>query len=76
MSQSITIEGTVQKSAMGTGTWSLVGGGRTYEIFKGQPQDMLKEGNRVRVTGRVRDDVMTLAMIGPVLEVENFEELS
>ncbi|MGB3495880.1 MAG: hypothetical protein WBA57_24335 [Elainellaceae cyanobacterium] len=76
MSQSVTVEGTVQKSAMGTGTWALAGGGRTYEIFKGQPQDMLQEGKRVRVTGRIREDVMTIAMIGPVLEVETFEDLS
>lgn len=76
MSDSITIEGTVQKSQMGVGTWALTGGGRTYEIFKGQPEDMLHEGKRVRVTGRIRDDVMTIAMIGPVLEVETFEDLA
>lgn len=75
MSDTITIQGTVHKSQMGVGTWSLQGGGRTYEIYKAQPADMLEEGKHVRATGRIRDDVMTIAMIGPVFEVESFEEV-
>ena len=74
MSNTITLDGTVQKSQMGVGTWALLAG-RTYEIYKAQPKEMLEEGKRVRVTGRIRDDVMTIAMIGPVLEVESFEAL-
>jgi hypothetical protein len=30
----------------------------------------------VRIAGQIRDDVMTLAMVGPVLEVSSFEFLS
>lgn len=72
-----TIEGTVQRSNMGTGTWALVGkDGQTYEIFKGAPQALLQEGQTVKVTGKIREDVMTLAMIGPVLEVTDFEATS
>ncbi|WP_172957448.1 hypothetical protein [Aphanothece sacrum] len=29
----------------------------------------------VKIKGRIREDVMTLAMIGPVLEIESFEIL-
>ena len=74
MSDTITVDGTVQKSQMGVGTWTLLAG-RAYEIYKAQPKEMLEEGKRVRVTGRIRNDVMTIAMIGPVLEVDSFEAL-
>ncbi|MGF1513203.1 MAG: hypothetical protein ACFB5Z_05845 [Elainellaceae cyanobacterium] len=63
------------RSTVGTGTWMLKGNQKTYEIYQGQPAELQKEGLRVRVTGRVRSDVMTLAMIGPVLEVQQVETL-
>lgn len=73
----LTLEGTIQRSQIGTGTWALIAtAGTAYEIYQGAPSEMLKEGQRVKVTGRIRDDVMTLSMIGPVLEVKSFERLS
>ncbi|MDX2216473.1 MAG: hypothetical protein SFY66_24625 [Oculatellaceae cyanobacterium bins.114] len=74
---SITVEGKVQRSGIGSGTWSLVTHkGETYEIYQGAPKDLLKDGLQVKVEGTVRDDVMTMAMIGPVLEVKTFESIS
>lgn len=71
---SITVKGTVQRSNMGTGTWALVTEeGETYEIHHDAPNDLLKNGLQVKVKGQVRDDVATIAMIGPVLEVKSFE---
>lgn len=71
---SITVEGKIQRSSLGSGTWALISNqGETYEIYKGAPKDLLKDGLEVKVEGKVRDDVMTLAMIGPVLEVQQFE---
>ncbi|MBD2464781.1 hypothetical protein H6G89_27650 [Oscillatoria sp. FACHB-1407] len=71
---SITVEGKVQRSDLGAGTWALVSTtGETYELHQGAPKDLLKDGLKVKVEGKVRDDVMTMAMIGPVLEVEQFE---
>jgi len=71
---SLTVEGTVQRSPMGTGTWALVTpDGSTYEILKGAPKNLLQEGLQVKAKGKVREDVMTIAMIGPVLEVKSFE---
>ncbi|NJR65362.1 MAG: hypothetical protein HC772_08685 [Leptolyngbyaceae cyanobacterium CRU_2_3] len=71
---SISVEGTVQRSGMGAGTWALVTDkGVTYEIFKDAPHDLLQPGLQVKVKGQVREDVMTIAMIGPVLEVKSFE---
>ncbi|NJO41801.1 MAG: hypothetical protein HC769_20865 [Cyanobacteria bacterium CRU_2_1] len=72
----ITVEGSVQRSGMGAGTWALVTrDGTSYEIHPGAPKDLLQPGARVRVKGEVREDVMTIAMIGPVLEVKSFELL-
>jgi hypothetical protein len=71
---SLTVEGTIQRSPMGTGTWALITrDGSTYEILKGAPKDLLQPGLQVKAKGKVREDVMTIAMIGPVLEVKSFE---
>jgi hypothetical protein len=71
---SISVEGIVQRSGMGAGTWALVSSdGTTYEILKGAPKDLLEPGLQVKVKGQIREDVMTIAMIGPVLEVKSFE---
>jgi hypothetical protein len=71
----ITVEGTVQQLDMGAGTWTLASlEGTTYELHK-PPKDLLQPNLQVRVKGQVREDVMTIAMIGPVLEVKSFELL-
>lgn len=74
---SSTVTGTIQRSNMGTGTWTLVtDDGKTYEIHKGAAKELLKSGQKVKVEGQVREDIMTFAMVGPVLEVRSFEILS
>lgn len=71
---SLTVEGTIQRSPIGMGTWALVTrDGSTYEILNGAPKDLLQAGLQVKVKGQVREDVMTIAMIGLVLEVKSFE---
>lgn len=69
---SITVKGTVERKGFGTGTWALVSDEQTYEL-KDAPADLQKKGIKVSVTGQIREDVMSLAMIGPVLQVESFE---
>ena len=72
---SITVKGVVERQGLGPGTWALVGeDGETYEL-KDAPSELKKAGLKVRVTGLVRKDIMTFAMIGPVLEVQSFEAL-
>lgn len=69
----ISITGKVERSPMGSGAWALVStDGQTYEL-KGAPKEMLQSGLRVQVEGTIRDDVMSIAMIGPVLEVQRFQ---
>jgi hypothetical protein len=72
---SITIEGIVEQSAMGAGTWAFVTDDATYELHSASPEELLQPGMRAKVTGRIRDDVMSFAMIGPILEVNSFEPL-
>lgn len=74
---SITVKGTVERRDIGPGAWALVTDeGVTYEILRGADKNLLKTGQRAKVTGQVREDVMTIAMIGPVLEVKSFEVVS
>ncbi|MBD2433705.1 MAG: hypothetical protein C4323_20960 [Mastigocladus sp. ERB_26_2] len=73
---SITVTGTVERRDIGTGAWALVtDDGTTYEILRGADKSLLKAGQKAKVTGEVREDVMTIAMIGPVLEVKSFDLL-
>lgn len=72
---SITVTGKVQRSTMGTGTWALVADdGTTYELHQA-PKDLLQPEQTVKVIGQIREDVMTMAMIGPVLAVQSFEKV-
>ena len=71
----MTVTGRVEKKGFGFGTWALVAeDGTTYEL-KDAPAELKQEGIKVEVTGKIREDVMTMAMIGAVLEVESFEIL-
>lgn len=72
---SLTVTGTIERKGLGPGTWALVAdNGDTYEL-KDAPKELKKAGLKAKIQGEVREDVMTFAMIGPVLEVKSFEEL-
>jgi hypothetical protein len=68
----ITVTGKIEKKEVGVGAWALVSeDGTTYEL-KNPPAALCQPQQRVKVTGTRRDDVMSLAMIGEILEVESF----
>jgi hypothetical protein len=70
---SIKATGKIERKGLGSGTWALVSdSGETYELHNA-PSELRQSGLKVKVEGQVRDDVMTIAMIGPVLEVNSFE---
>lgn len=69
---SLTVEGTVERVNLGMGAWVLNAKGETYELYKA-PSELLKSGVSAKVKGTIREDVMTTAMVGPVLEVKEFE---
>ncbi|HAG80718.1 MAG TPA: hypothetical protein DCL61_06010 [Cyanobacteria bacterium UBA12227] len=72
---SIKVTGVIERKDIGTGAWALVAeSGETYELQN--PPSQLQQNNlKVKVKGEVQEDVMTLAMIGPVLDVKSFEVL-
>ncbi|MFN7515389.1 MAG: hypothetical protein ACK5QF_02130 [Dolichospermum sp.] len=70
----VTITGTIESRNIGLGAWAFVTeDGVTYQIPKSADKNLLKSGQKAKVTGQVRNDLMTTAMIGPVLEVHSFE---
>jgi hypothetical protein len=73
----ITITGTIERRNIGLGAWAFVTeDGVTYEIPKSSDKNLLKSGQKAKVTGKVREDLMTAAMIGSVLEVHGFEVIT
>lgn len=72
---SMQIEGTIKYQNIGVGAWSLVSPDETYELYQAPEDLQLAEGAQVKITGQIRDDVMTLAMIGPVFEVQDYQIL-
>lgn len=64
--------GKIEYKAIALGTWALVAkGGKTYELYN-PPEELKQDGISVEVEGNIRDDVMTISMIGKVLEVQSF----
>ncbi|MBE9076237.1 hypothetical protein IQ241_02815 [Romeria aff. gracilis LEGE 07310] len=71
-----TVKGTIQWMEMGSGTWAVVTDeGQTYELH-GDTASLEKKGLKVQIEGAVRKDVMSMSMIGPILEVKSYEILS
>jgi hypothetical protein len=71
----MTVTGTIAKKGFGFGTWALVtDDGTTYEL-KDPAAQLQQAGIKVEIKGKIREDVMTIAMIGAVLEVESYRIL-
>lgn len=71
----MTVTGTIEKKGFGFGTWALVTeDGTTYEL-KDPPKELQQESIKVEIQGKIREDVMTIAMIGSVLEIESYKIL-
>lgn len=72
---SVTLTGKIEKKGFGFGTWALVADdGKTYEL-KDPPKELCQSLPQVEIKGQIRDDVMTISMIGPVLEVKSYQIL-
>lgn len=68
------IKGKIEFKDIGMGTWVLVSdSGETYELYN-PPSELLKENIPVEITGKIRDDIMTINMVGQVLEIESFKD--
>ena len=73
----ITATGTIERRTIGLGAWAFVTeDGVTYEISKSADKNLLKSGQKAKITGKVREDLMTAAMIGSILEIHSFEVMT
>jgi hypothetical protein len=73
----ITATGTIERRNIGLGAWAFVTeDGVTYEIPKSADKNLLKSGQKAKITGKVREDLMTAGMIGSILEVHSFEVMT
>ncbi len=69
------ITGRIEHRDLGTGAWVLAADtGETYELRQA-PAELKQAGLKVKVAGEIQENVMTLAMSGPVLAVASFERL-
>ena len=69
------VKGTIKYQALGMGAWTLIAdNGKTYELS--DPPSGLKQDNlSVIIQGKIRNDIMTIAMVGDILQVISFEIL-
>ena len=71
----MTVTGVIQRKGFGTGAWAIdADNGKSYELHK-PPEELQKAGLKVKIDGEIRDDVMSFAMIGQIMEVKSFELL-
>lgn len=69
------LTGKIEKKEFGFGVWALVAeDGTTYQI-KDPVAQLQQEGIKVEIEGKIREDIMTSAMIGPVLEIESYKTI-
>ena len=69
------VTGKIEKKGFGFGVWALVTDDNTTYELKDYPPELEQEGIRVEVAGKIREDIMTMAMIGQVLSVESYQLL-
>ena len=68
----LTLTGVIKKLNIGVGTWTLKADGQIYELKK-LPLEFKHEGLEAEITGKVLDGVMSMAMVGPIFEVQSIE---
>lgn len=68
------IIGTVKRIPLGPCT-IMTDGGRVYELAQPVDRRLQKTGLRVKLTGKIRTDLMSMHMLGTILEVIDFEEI-
>lgn len=70
------LTGKIKHQNIATGVWSLVANdGQVYELYN-SPTEIRRDDLPVKITGQIREDIMTIAMIGPVLEVKSYQILA
>jgi len=70
----MTLRGIVKLHQFGPRGWEFITeDGDHYELIGGDP-GLYRDGIRAVVTGRIREDLMSAANLGPILEVDTFKQ--
>jgi hypothetical protein len=70
----IQFAGSVQHFNLEGGFWAVhADDGKTYDPMNGLPVEFRVENLRVRVTAKVRDDMGSVHMVGPIVEIVSIE---
>ncbi len=68
-------KGTITKSELEGGVWLLnEDSGQTYQLDSSD-ESIYKEGQKVSIDGEVDEEIMTFAMMGPVLKVRKYTKM-
>ncbi len=68
----MTVTGTVKYQPVGVGTWTIVSDkGVTYELYK-PPAEIKENDLKVTIEGKIKKGIMTIAMVGDVLEIDSY----
>jgi hypothetical protein len=66
----VCVTGTDRHVALEGGFWAIRGDdGTTYDPLGGLPKDFQQDGLRVRLDARIRTDVGSFHMAGPIVEI-------
>lgn len=72
----VNVTGTVRHYELEGGFWAVRGDdGTTYDPMGGLPTEFQKEGIRVRLEGKLRPDMASIHMVGPIVEVRSINRL-
>jgi hypothetical protein len=71
----ITVRGRVVRSDLEGGAWTLVSDQGVVYQLDGGGADLLRDGQRAEVSGRVDSGRVGIAMVGDVLEVKSYQLL-
>lgn len=69
------VSGKVEKKGFGFGVWALVTEDDITYQLKDPVAELKQVGIKVEIEGKIREDIMTTAMIGAVLEIESYKLL-
>jgi len=72
----INVTGTVTHYDLEGGFWAIKGDdGKTYDPVSGLPTEFQQEGLRVRVEAVPRPDMVSIHMVGALVEIKKIEKL-
>ena len=72
----VRVNGTVHHYTLEGGFWAVRGDdSTTYDPAHGLPPDFQQEGLRVRLEGKIRSDMASIHMVGPIVEITSIRKL-